>query len=66
MLKGCIPVTLLFFSDMILPIKRMVDWELICQKNQTQIIKHDIHGNSKRVDHDFKLGDKVTINNNVV
>ena len=49
---------------MILPIKHKVDWELICQQKQTQISKDNIRKNIKRVDHDYKVGDKVILNNN--
>ena len=37
-LRGYTPGQLIFGSDMILPIKHMVDWEVILQKKQTQII----------------------------
>ena len=48
---------------MIIPIKHKVDWELICQKNQTQINKDNIRKNRNRVDHDYKVRDKVMITN---
>ena len=38
-LKFNSPVQLVFFCDMILPIKHKVDRELIRQQNQTKIIK---------------------------
>ena len=40
-------------------------WELICQRNQTQINKDNIRENNKRVDHDYKIGDKVMLDNHV-
>ena len=46
---------------MILPIKYMVDRELICQKNQMQINKYNIHKNRIRIDHDNNVGDKVML-----
>ena len=49
---------------MILPIKYSVDWELTHQKNQTQINKYNICKNSKILDHKYKVGDKVMLNNN--
>ena len=49
---------------MILLIKYKVDWELIRQKNQTQTNKDNICQNNKRVDHDYKVGDKVVLTNN--
>ena len=62
-LKGYILCQLLFGSDTILLINHKVDWELICQKNQTQINKDNICENIKRVDHDYKVVDKVMLNN---
>ena len=48
---------------MILPIKHKVDWQLIGQKNQMHINKYDIRKNVKLVDHDYKVRDKVMLNN---
>ena len=48
---------------MILLKKHKVDWELIHQRNQNKINKDNICGNIKRVDHDYKVGDKVMLNN---
>ena len=48
---------------MILPIKHNVDWELIHQKNQTQINKDHICKNSKIVNCDYKVRDKLMLNN---
>ena len=48
-----------FGHDMILPIKYTVDWKLTSQKKQTQINKYNISENINRVDHDYKVGDKV-------
>ena len=36
----------------------------MCQQNQTQINKYNIRENSKIVDHNYTVGDKVIINNN--
>ena len=49
---------------MILPIKHKVDWELISQKNQAQIIEDNIYENIKRDDHYYKVRDKVILTNN--
>ena len=57
------PGQLVFGRDMILLVKHKVYWELIRQRNQTQINKDNIHKNSQRVDHDNKVGDKVMLNN---
>ena len=48
---------------MILLIKHEVDWELIRQRNQTKINKNNILKNNKRVDHTYKVGDKVIPDN---
>ena len=49
---------------MILPIKHKVDWELTRHQKQTQINKDNIRKNGKLVEHDYKVGDKVMLNNN--
>ena len=54
---------LLFGRDLILPIKNKADWELICQIKQTKFNKDNILKNSKRVDHGYKVRDKVMIEN---
>ena len=54
---------LVFGRDIILPIKHKVDWELIRQTKQTQINKYHIRKNIKRVDHDYKVGDKFMLTN---
>ena len=62
-LKGYIPVQLVFGCDMILPIKHKVDRELICHQKQRHINKDNIRENIKIVDHNYKVGDKVILNN---
>ena len=61
--KGYSPGQLLFCCDMILLIKHRVDWELILQKNQTQMNRDNTQKNKHRVDYDHKVGDKVIITN---
>ena len=51
---------------MILQIKHTVDWELIRQQNQTQINEDNIHKNRNWVDHEYKVGDKVILNNHAL
>ena len=58
------PGQLLFGRDMILLINYKVDWELIRQKKYTQIDKDNIRKNINRVDHDYKVRDKVMLTNN--
>ena len=50
---------------MILSVKHTADWELLIQKEQTQIKKDDKKIN-KSEDYNFKAGDKVILNNNSV
>ena len=50
---------------MILLIKYKVGWELLSQINQTQINKYNIHENRNRFDHDYKVIEKVMLNNSV-
>ena len=45
-LKGYSPGQLLFGHDIILPIKHMLEWELIRQQTQTKINKDNIRKNS--------------------
>ena len=63
MLINYITGQLVFGRDMILLIKHKTDWELIRNQMQTQINKDNIRKNSKGVDHDYKVRDKVIINN---
>ena len=62
-LKGYIPGQLVFGRDIFLPIEHKVYWELILQKNQTKVNKAKIRENIKRVNHNYKVGDKVILNN---
>ena len=55
--KGYSQGQFIFGHDIILPIKHMVDWELIYQQNKTQISKDNICENIYRVDHDYNVGD---------
>ena len=48
---------------MILSIKHKVGQEIIHHQKQTQINKDNICGNNKRVDHNYKVGDKFMITN---
>ena len=42
--------------------KHKVDREIICHQKQKQIIKDNIRKNIKRVDHNYKVRDKVMLN----
>ena len=41
----------------------MVDWELIRQQNQTKFDKDNIRENNNKVDHDYKVRDKIMLVN---
>ena len=42
----------------------MVCWGLIRQQNQAKNHKYNTHNNSKIVEHNYKVGDNVVLNNN--
>ena len=62
-LKGYSPGKLVFGRDIIILIKHTVDWELIRQQNQTQINKDNIHENRNQFYHNYKVKNKVILNN---
>ena len=62
-LRVYIPGQLVFGRDMIITIKHNADWGFIRQKNKAQTNKDNIHKNRNQVDHDYKVGNKVVINN---
>ena len=45
--------------DMILPINHVEDWRYISQRKQTQIYNDVIRKKTTRIDHDYRVGDKV-------
>jgi hypothetical protein len=45
--------------DMVLPLKFNANWAYIAQKQQKQIIKDNQRENSKRIAHEYHVGDKV-------
>ena len=53
------PGQLVFGRDMILPINHLADWRYIRQHKQTQIDNYVIWENTTRIDHDYRVGDKV-------
>ena len=46
---------------MILPMNHIVNWRLIRQRKQAQIDEDLIPKNSTRVDHDYRIGDRVMV-----
>ena len=53
-----------FGRNVIIPTKNNVDWELIRQRKKAQMNKDNTRKKIHRVDHNYKLGDKVMINKN--
>ena len=60
------PVQLVLVNDMIFLIKHNVDQKLIRQRKQAQINKDNICENRHRVDHQYKVGDKVILTKHTV
>ena len=64
-MKKCyIPCQLIFYRDMILPIKHTVNWELVRHQRQTQVNKDNIRENRHIVEHDYKVGDNSMLTKN--
>ena len=57
---------IIFGRDIIILIKRTLDWELIRQKNQTQINKDNIRKNRNLVDLDYNIRDEVLLTNHAI
>ena len=55
------PSQFIFGYDIILPIKHMVDWELIIQRKKAQINKYNILENRHGVEYDYKVGDNAML-----
>ena len=57
------PGELVFGQDMIIPINHVPDWRYICKCKQNQIDKDVTLGNTTRIGHDYKVGNKVMTKN---
>ena len=57
------PTQLVFGRDAITNIKFEADWNLIRQRKQEMIRRNNIKENSKRIDHEYHVGDKVLLRN---
>ncbi|MGH7954408.1 MAG: hypothetical protein ACREOZ_00450, partial [Gloeomargaritales cyanobacterium] len=57
------PGQLVFGRDMIFNITHVANWERIRQRKQTLINKSNTRENAKRIQHNYSIGDKVTIEN---
>jgi transposase InsO family protein len=55
------PAQLVFGRDMLFPIKFNADWTSIRARRQAEIERNNSRENSKRISHDYKIGDKVLI-----
>jgi acyl-[acyl carrier protein]--UDP-N-acetylglucosamine O-acyltransferase len=59
------PGKLVFGRDMVLPIKFMTDWGAIEQQRQKEMGRNNRRENASRISHDYKVGDKVLLKNQV-
>ena len=57
------PGQLVFGRDMLLPIKFNADWAWIARQKQLQINDSNQRENKKRIPHNYKIGDKVLLQN---
>lgn len=55
------PGQIVFGRDMVFNMNKAVDWQLMQKQKQDQILRDNIRENLKRVDHDYKVGDKVML-----
>jgi hypothetical protein len=58
---GASPGQLVFGRDMILPIRFKVQWAEIRQRRQTEMNRNHMRENNKRIDHTFKVGDRILL-----
>ena len=61
--KGKSPGQLFFGRDMILPINHEAGWRYIFLHKKAEIDKYFICENTTIIDHDYRVGDKVTTKN---
>ena len=57
------PDQLVFGRDMIQPIQYIAEWDLIRKNKQKVINENNLRENSKRVDYDYEVGQKVLLRN---
>jgi hypothetical protein len=55
------PGQLVFGSDMLLAIQYKADWAVIALRKQNQIQKDNVRENKTRLQHEYKIGDQVTL-----
>ena len=59
--KGATPSQLVFNRDMILNMAYVANWKNLADKRQRQIDKDNLRENSKRIRHDYAVGDQVYV-----
>ena len=59
--KEATPAQLVFNRDMVLNIAHMANWKSIVERRQHQINQDNVKENSKRVHHDYAVGDQAYI-----
>ena len=57
------PAQLVFGRDMIYPIEYVAEWDVIRQKKQKVIDQNNARENSRRIDFDYRVGQKILIIN---
>ena len=58
---GATPAQLVFNRDMLFNLKTVVDWKQISARKQKQVDMDNLRENSKRIDHNYQVDDKVYI-----
>ena len=58
---GATPGQIVFGRDMLHNLSYIADLERLCQRKQKQINANNRKENSKRIDHDYRVGDKVLL-----
>ena len=56
------PAQLVFGRDMLLPIRKIVNWATIAEKRKLEMERNNRRENAKRVRHEYQVGDKVFLN----
>ena len=57
------PAQLIFRRDMIYPVEYVAEWDVLRQKKQKQIDKNNHRENSRQIDFDYRVGQKILIIN---
>jgi hypothetical protein len=55
------PAQLVFGRDMVLPINFVADWGEIERQRQKEMARYNKRVNASRINHDYKVGDKVLL-----